>query len=161
MDTIVYRKTETEETATERVRIIPDDTLSPLDFVEGAEYVPYREENSFFSEFLGDSDVIRDLLGEGKAVDRGDAFFVEGPSDQYGTFFLKYQTRKDARENAKHDIEILTSYLEGVWGFIYETKCPCCGEWKTKDSVGGVIGDNLEDYARDYLEEQSAEVARG
>ena len=160
MDTIVYRKTETEETATERVRIIPDDTLSPLDFVEGAEYVPYREENSFFSEFLGDSDVIRDLLGEGKAVDRGDAFFVEGPSDQCGTFYLKYPSRKAARKS-KYDIELLASYMDGVWGFVYEVKCPCCGEWKTKNSLWGIIGDNLEDYARDYLEEQSAEVARG
>ena len=160
MEKIVYRKTEDAETATERVRIMPDEMSSPLDFVEGAEYVPYREENSFFSEFLGDPDVTRDLLGEGKAVDRGDGFFVEGPSDQYGTFYLKYPSRKAARKS-KYDIELLASYMDGVCGFIYETKCPCCGEWKSRDSLWGIIGDKLEDYARDYLEEQSAEVARG
>lgn len=161
MEEIIYRKNENEETARERVRIIPDEMASPQDFVEHSEYLTYREEDAFFFSKFKDPDMARELLREGKAVDRGDGFWVEGPSDQYGTFYLKYPSRKDARKSAKYDIELLASFLEGVWGFIYETKCPCCGEWKTKNSLWGIIGDKLEDYARDYLEEQKEEVARG
>lgn len=39
---------------------------------------------------------------------------------------------------------------DGVWGFIVERKCPCCGNWEHVDSCWGFVG-RPEDFADEYL----------
>ena len=41
----------------------------------------------------------------------------------------------------------------GVWGYIAESKCKCCGQWKHEESCGGfTVYEDAEDAAKQAID---------
>jgi len=54
------------------------------------------------------------------------------------------ETRQKARDRVWALIE-----SQGVWIRIAEVRCPHCGSWDIVDSVGGMVGQDVDDYDED------------
>ena len=50
----------------------------------------------------------------------------------------------------------------GVWGYIVESKCECCGQWKDEDSCWGFIGyEDAEDAAKQATTNSTINTTEG
>ena len=58
------------------------------------------------------------------------------------------------------DYASILDYIDGVYGFIYETKCDCCSQWKTQNSIWGITSPKNEkiDYWFSEFESISQKV---
>ncbi len=152
----VYAKNEGEETATRRIRVVPDYDYDPEDSLGGGvakyNYVIWQDESRFISHLNNhDPDCIKEILDTEGIIFDGSVYWIKGPSDRDGQYYFSFESRKDAKEYgewARKDMELFLS--EGALGFIYEEKCPCCDQWKDKDSLWGIVGYDYN-YAMEYL----------
>ena len=154
----VYEENEDEETATRRVRVIPDYDYTPGDCLGGGmatlNYVNCRDKEKFLSSLNNhESDYTEEVLTTGGIIFDGSVYWIAGPSDRDGDYFFSFESRKDAKEYGKFAYEDMKEYLDGsAVGLIYEEKVSheWGDEWEDQDSLWGIVGYN-EKYALEYL----------
>ena len=133
-----YKDGETEETATSRIRLVPDyDADVESMGIEGeVKFVENRRVQDFYDSLNNQGAEYNEeiILSDGFVFD-GSLYWGDGPSVREGNYFLGYKTRKEAQENHKGEYQRILDYLDGVYGLIYETKCDCCSQWEVKDSI--------------------------
>ena len=92
-----------------------------------------------------------------KFYDRDDVRLLIEPDQSYSMKDLKGdmfdpKINKDVKPEIlakqEKDFEERVSQ-QGVWGIVGQYKCPCCGEWKSTDSVWGFVGDDWEESGYD------------
>lgn len=133
-----YKNDEDEETATSRIRLVPDyDADVESMGIEGTvKFVENRRIQDFYDSlnYQGAEYNEEIILSDGFVFD-GALYWGDGPDVREGKYFLGYNTRKEAKEYHKGDYASILEYNDGVYGFIYETKCNCCSQWEVKDSI--------------------------
>lgn len=65
-----------------------------------------------------------------------------------------YENAKGERVTPEQEREDIIDLIDrdGLWIYFAQVECKCCGQWKTVDSLGGIIG-SLDDsgYHDDFL----------
>ena len=142
-----YKDGEDEETATSRIRLVPDyDADVESMGIEGTvKFVENRRVQDFYDSLNHQGAEYNEeiILSDGFVFD-GSLYWGDGPSVREGNYFLGYKTRKEAKEYHKGDYASILEYIDGVYSLIYETKCDCCSEWKTQDSIWGITSPKHE-----------------
>ena len=158
-----YKNDEDEETATSRIRLVPDyDADVESMGIEGTvKFVENRRIQDFYDSlnYQGAEYNEEIILSDGFVFD-GALYWGDGPDVREGKYFLGYKTRKEAKEYHKMDYASILEYNDGVYGFIYETKCDCCSQWEVKDSIWWITSPKQEtaDYWFNEFENISKKV---
>ena len=158
-----YKNDEDEETATSRIRLVPDyDADVESMGIEGTvKFVENRRIQDFYDSlnYQGAEYNEEIILSDGFVFD-GALYWGDGPDVREGKYFLGYKTRKEANEYHKMDYANILKYNDGVYGFIYETKCDCCSQWEVKDSIWWITSPKQEtaDYWFNEFENISKKV---
>jgi len=68
----------------------------------------------------------------------------EGYTNSEGEFVTPEQEREEIVDLINRD---------GLWCYFAQVKCECCGQWKTIESIGMVIGELDNAYREDFVAE--------
>lgn len=154
----IYRPEDDEETTRKRVRVLVDSDYDSQDILGGLggvlRYAEWRDQDRFLSSLnYRGREYNEEVLSTGGILFDGSRYWTEGPSDQYGQFYVSWADRKSAKEYKDSAYKSLRILLDdGVVGFVYETRCDCCSQWEIREGLWGIVGWN-EKMALDYMEE--------
>jgi len=160
LETVYENEDQDKETATRRVRVVPDYDYDPETSLGGGmaklHYETWRDERRFISKLNNaDEDYTEEILNTNGIIFDGEKYWIKGPSDRDGQYYFSFESRKDAKEYWQFAYEDMKIFLdEGAVGYIYEEKCQCCDKWEFKDSLWGIVGHDNR-YALEYLKDHS------
>ena len=143
---IVYLPEDDEDTATKRVRIEVDSDYDSQDILGGLggvlRYAEWRDQDRFLSSLnYRGREYNEEVLSTGGILFDGSRYWTEGPADQYGQCYVSWKDRKSAKEYGESACKNLKLLLDwGAVGFVYETRCDCCSQWKIEGGLWGIVG---------------------
>jgi len=158
LETVYENDDQDKETATRRIRVVPDYDYDIKPFLGAGtaklHYATWRDEQRFISKLSNmDEDYTKEILDTNGIIFDGTKYWIQGPSDRDGQYYFSFESRKNAKEYGQFAYQEMKIFLDaGAVGFIYEEKCPCCDQWKFKDSLWGIVGYDTH-YALEYLKD--------